>query len=111
MKKVKLWRNVNMTQFEQEQAAKKFVEFWKDKGDEKSDTQSFWISLLHDVFGVDDPTKFIEFEKRVKIENKSFIDGYIPSTKVLIEQKSIFKDLNKPELQSDKTELTPYGQA
>lgn len=100
-----------MTQFEQEQAAKKFVEFWKDKGDEKSDTQSFWISLLHDVFGVDDPTKFIEFEKRVKIENKSFIDGYIPSTKVLIEQKSIFKDLNKPELQSDKTELTPYGQA
>lgn len=100
-----------MTQFEQEQAAKKFVEFWKNKGDEKSDTQSFWISLLHDVFGVDDPTKFIEFEKRVKIENKSFIDGYIPSTKVLIEQKSISKDLNKPELQSDKTELTPYGQA
>ena len=48
-----------MTQFEQEQAAKKFVEFWKNKGDEKSDTQSFWISLLHDVFGVDDPTKFI----------------------------------------------------
>lgn len=100
-----------MTQFEQEQAAKKFVEFWKNKGDEKSDTQSFWILLLHDIFGVDDPTKFIEFEKRVKIENKSFIDGYIPSTKVLIEQKSITKDLNKTEIQSDKTELTPYGQA
>ena len=32
-----------MTQFEQEQAAKKFVEFWKEKGNEKSDTQSFWI--------------------------------------------------------------------
>lgn len=30
-----------MTQFEQEQSAKKFVEFWKHKGDEKSDTQSF----------------------------------------------------------------------
>ena len=100
-----------MTQFEQEQAAKKFIEFWKNKGDEKSDTQSFWTSLLHDVYGVEDPTKFIKFEKRVKIENKSFIDGYIPSTKVLIEQKSISKDLNKPELQSDKTELTPYGQA
>ena len=100
-----------MTQFEQEQAAKKFIEFWKNKGDEKSDTQSFWTSLLHDVYGVENPTKFIKFEKRVKIENKSFIDGYIPSTKVLIEQKSISKDLNKPELQSDKTELTPYGQA
>lgn len=100
-----------MTQFEQEQAAKRFIEFWKEKGDEKSDTQRFWISLLHDVFGVEDPTKFIEFEKRVKIENKSFIDGYIPSTKVLIEQKSISKDLNKTEIQSDKSELTPYGQA
>ena len=100
-----------MTQFEQEQAAKKFIEFWKNKGDEKSDTQSFWISLLHNVFGVNEPTKFIEFEKRVEIENKSFIDVYIPSTKVLIEQKSIYKDLNKPELQSDKTELTPYAQA
>ena len=54
-----------MTQFEQEQAAKKFVEFWKNKGDEKSDTQSFWISLLHDVFGVNDPTKFIEFNTRI----------------------------------------------
>ena len=100
-----------MTQFEQEQAAKKFIEFWKNKGDEKSDTQSFWISLLHNVFGVNEPTKFIEFEKRVEIENKNFIDVYIPSTKVLIEQKSIYKDLNKPELQSDKTELTPYAQA
>ena len=100
-----------MTQFEQEQAAKRFAEFWKDKGDEKSDTQRFWISLLHDIFGVDEPTKFIEFEKRVRIENKSFIDGYIPSTKVLIEQKSISKDLDKPELQSDKSQLTPYQQA
>lgn len=100
-----------MTQFEQEQAAKQFVETWLGKGDEKSDTQRFWIELLNKVYGVEDPTHFIEFEKRVRIENKSFIDGYIASTKVLIEQKSISKDLNKPELQSDGSSLTPYGQA
>lgn len=100
-----------MTQFEQEQAAKQFVEIWLGKGDEKSDTQRFWIELLNRVYGVEDPTHFIEFEKRVRIENKSFIDGYIASTKVLIEQKSISKDLNKPEPQSDGSSLTPYGQA
>lgn len=100
-----------MTSFEQEQAAKKFVEYWKDKGDEKSETQRFWLSLLNEVYGVENPSQFIEFEKRVKIENKSFIDGYIPSTKVLIEQKSSSINLDKAEKQSDGTELTPYGQA
>ena len=100
-----------MTQFEQEQASKKFAEEWKNKGDEKSDTHSFWLSLLRNIYGVEEPEKFIEFEKRVLIDNKSFIDAYIPSTKVLIEQKSNYKDLNKPEVQSDGSTLTPYEQA
>lgn len=100
-----------MTQFEQEQASKKFAEEWKNKGDEKSDTHSFWLALLRNIYGVEDPEKFIEFEKRVLIDNKSFIDAYIPSTKVLIEQKSSNKDLNKPEVQSDGSTLTPYEQA
>lgn len=47
-----------MTQFEQEQAAKKFVETWKDKGDEKSDTQRFWLSLLSEVYGIENVTRF-----------------------------------------------------
>lgn len=100
-----------MTQFEQEQASKKFAEEWKNKGDEKSDTHSFWLALLRNIYGVEEPEKFIEFEKRVLIDNKSFIDAYIPSTKVLIEQKSNYKDLNKPEVQSDGSTLTPYEQA
>ena len=31
-----------MTQFEQEQASKKFVEIWKDKGNERAEAQKFW---------------------------------------------------------------------
>lgn len=35
------------------------------------------------------------------LDHTSFIDGYIPSTHVLIEQKSIDKDLKKGIRQSD----------
>lgn len=34
-----------MTDKEQKTAAKKFAEYWRNKGDEKSDTQSFWFML------------------------------------------------------------------
>ncbi|MCD8028738.1 MAG: hypothetical protein LUF02_08815, partial [Erysipelotrichaceae bacterium] len=52
-----------------------------------------------------------EYEKIVVIDNKSFIDGYIEDTKVLIEQKSLGIDLHKKEKQSDGSMLTPYEQA
>ena len=35
---------------EQAAAAKAFAEKWKDRGDEKSDTQVFWIELLRKVY-------------------------------------------------------------
>lgn len=60
---------------------------------EKSDTQSFWLALIRDVFGVINPEVYIEFEKRVLIEHVGFIDAYIPSTGIVIEQKSPGKDL------------------
>ena len=41
----------------------------------------------------------------------NFIDIYIPSTKVMIEQKSIDKDLRSPIRQSDGTLLNPFQQA
>ena len=100
-----------MTQTEQQTAAKKFSEEWKDRGDEKQETQRFWIGLLADVLGVPQAASYIEFEKRVKLSHTSFIDGYIPETKVLIEQKSIDIDLEKSYAQSDGTMLTPYQQA
>ena len=70
----------NMNDNERKRAAKAFAEYWKDRGDEKSDSQSFWLSLARDVLGVKEPEKFILFEERVKLDHTSFIDGHIPST-------------------------------
>ena len=47
---------------------------------------------------------------QIQLSNVSFIDVYIPSTKVIIEQKSIGKDLTKGIKQSDGTWLTPMQQ-
>ena len=96
----------------QNSAVKKFVEYWKGKGDEKQETARFWLELLSDVLGIKDATKFIEFEKPVFIDKtQKYIDAYIPSTKVLIEQKSAHIKLNSNAVQSDGELLTPYGQA
>ena len=95
----------------QKTAAKAFVEYWKGKGYEKGESQPFWLSLLRDVYGVEHPEEFITFEEQVHLDHTSFIDGVIPSTKVLIEQKGLGKDLKKPIKQSDGTLLTPFQQA
>lgn len=87
---------------------RRFIEIWDGRGYEKGDTQTFWYQLLHDIFCIDTPATFISFEKRV---DGTFSDGYIPSTKVIIEQKSLGVDLSKPEKQSDGTMLTPFQQA
>ncbi len=100
-----------MTEAERRAAAKAFAEYWKDRGDEKSDSQSFWLSFIRDVLGVAEPEKTILFEERVKLDHTSFIDGHIPSTHVLIEQKKKGLDLRKPIPQSDGTRLTPFQQA
>jgi len=100
-----------MTQAEQQKAAKKFIEDWKGRGDEKSETHNYWIQLLRTIFDVQDCENYIEFEKRVKLDHTSFIDGYIAKTKILIEQKSLDIDLRKAYTQSDGCILTPYQQA
>jgi hypothetical protein len=98
----------------QKQAAKSFIKEWSEKGYEKGETQRFWLSLLHNIFGIDDPTKIMEFEIPVKTfakdKGSDFIDGYITSTNVLIEQKGSHVDLSARSKQSDGTELTPYQQ-
>ena len=122
-----------MTQIEQQKAAKKFADDWKDKGYEKGESQKFWLDLLCNVFGVQDFANFVYFENQIKekmlkqvqhdghselvsesLASQSitnFIDIYIPSTKVMIEQKSIDKDLRAPIKQSDGTLLNPFQQA
>ena len=100
-----------MTDVEQRLAAKQFVKDWAGHGDEKQETQRFWISLLQNVFGVEQATNAIEFEVRVKLDHTSFIDGYIKGTRVLIEQKGADIDLRKGYKQSDGSVLTPFQQA
>ena len=100
-----------MTDMEQRKAAKQFINDWKDRGDEKQDTQSFWLSLLRKVYCVADPANFINFEVRVKLSHTSFIDGFIKDTRVLIEQKGQDIDLRKGYKQSDGSMLTPFQQA
>ena len=100
-----------MTQAEQRAAAKRFAEFWRGKGYEKGESQQFWTTLLHDVFGVEHPEEIIHYESKVKLSHDSFIDGHISSTHVLIEQKSIGKSLDQKIKQSDGSFLTPFQQA
>ena len=104
-----------MNHTEQKQAAKKFVTFWqkyKEGQNEIQITQKFWLNLLRTVYGVENVEEFIDFEAKVRVDGKSKrIDGLIPSTKVLIEQKKRGIALDHKINQSDKLELTPYEQA
>ena len=100
-----------MTDKEQKKAAKEFAARWQGKGYEKGESQPFWLSLLRDVYGVEHPEDFISFEDQVHIDHTSFIDGFIPATHVLIEQKSLGKDLRSGIRQSNGDLLTPFQQA
>ena len=101
-----------MNEVQRRKAAKEFAEYWKDKGYEKGESQSFWLSLLRDVLGVEHPEHYVRFEQQAKIDKANgFIDVVIPSTRVMIEQKGAHKDLRKGILQSDGSVLNPFQQA
>ncbi len=100
-----------MKKEQQQQAARSFAEQWANRGYEKGESQQFWIDLLTHVYGVENFAEFIQFENQVRLEHTSFIDGYIPSTQVMIEQKGRDKDLNTPIRQSDGSYLTAFQQA
>ena len=103
--------SIKLNEQERRKAARVFAEYWKDKGYEKGDSQKFWLELLGTVYGVENASHYIEFEDQVHLDHTSFIDGYIPETKVLIEQKGLGKDLRKAIRQSDGSLLTPFQQA
>ncbi len=96
---------------EQKKQAKEFIKRWENRGNERQDSQSFWLDLLQSVYEVEKPSEYITFEDKVILDHTSFIDGFIDKTKVLIEQKGADKDLNKAIKQSDGTYLTPFQQA
>ena len=92
-------------------AAAAFAKKWEGRGYEKGESQIFWIELLTEIFGVESPSVFITFEQQAQLDHTSFIDGMIPSTHVMIEQKSLGKDLRQAIKQSDGSLLTPFQQA
>ena len=85
---------------------KDFADRWRGKGYEKGDTQQFWIQALHSI-GYPDVNNIL-FEHH--LPSGGFIDVWIPDANVLIEQKSINIDLDKPELRQGK-QKTPLEQA
>ena len=106
----KLYSKMN-TEKQQAAAAAAFAKRWAGRGYEKGDSQTFWTELLTEVFGIENPSSFIRYEEQVKVDTTNFIDGHIPSTRVLIEQKSLGKDLRKGIRQSNGKVLSPFLQA
>ncbi len=93
-------------------AAGEFAQRWRGRGYERGESQPFWLDLLENVFGIATPTDgFIRFEDHRMVDSSNFIDARIPSTRVLIEQKSLGKDLRAGIRQSDGSLLTPFQQA
>ena len=100
------------TERQQAAAAAAFAQRWKGRGYERGESQPFWIDLLSNVYGIETPSDgFITFEDHRMVDSSNFIDGRIPSTKVLIEQKSLGKDLRAGIRQSDGSLLNPFQQA
>ena len=51
-----------MTPIQQQKAAREFAEYWQGKGNEKSDAQAFWFSLLRQVFAWRIPKKISKWK-------------------------------------------------
>ena len=100
------------TEKQMAEAAAEFAERWKGRGYERGESQTFWLDLLTSVYGIENPSYgFIRFEDHRMVDASNFIDARIPSTRVLIEQKSIGKNLRNGIRQSDGSVLTPFLQA
>lgn len=92
--------------------AEAFASRWANKGNENQDTQRFWIDFYQNVLGVEDAVSRLEFEKPVSTDvstHEGYIDVFIPSTKTLVEQKSLGIDLAKEETRQGR-KVTPAKQ-
>jgi type I restriction-modification system DNA methylase subunit len=97
-----------MTASEQSRAAGDFAKRWEGRGYEKGETHQFWCELLSDVFGAPIGAEDLIFERHV---SSGFIDVLIPSTRVLVEQKSFDVSLDAAVHEVKGQMLTPYEQA
>lgn len=87
-----------------------FAQNWQNRGNEKSEARSYWMELLQDVLQLSDTNN----PKTVCFERKTGLNGYIDvlmiKARVLVEQKSLGVDLDKPEKRQGLM-LTPIQQA
>lgn len=87
-----------------------FAQNWHNRGNEKSEARSYWMELLQDVLQLSDTND----PKTVCFERKTGLNGYIDvlmiKARVLVEQKSLGVDLDKPEKRQGLM-LTPIQQA
>lgn len=101
-----------MTDTAKREAARQFIQKWNGKGKEDENDCSFWLDIAQRILGIIDATDRIDFQKKVIVDGHTKrIDGYIPETRVMIEQKSLGIALDKDAAQSGGIMLTPYGQA
>jgi len=90
--------------------AARFAESWAGRGDEKSDTQQYWRDLLDKVLLIPDTSdrQVLWFERRTALDG--FVDALMIQARVLVEQKSLGVDLDRPEPRQG-TMVTPVEQA
>ena len=90
--------------------AARFAETWAGRGDEKSDTQQYWRDLLDKVLLIPDTSdrQTLWFERRTALDG--FIDALMIQARILVEQKSLGVDLDRPEPRQG-TMVTPVRQA
>ena len=99
-----------MNPMQQKTAAKEFVKRWQAaEGNEDREARSFWIELYQDVLGVENPTRVLSFEHRIKGRK---CDVFHEDQRVLVEMKSRGVSLDESSVRSKKAgEETPYQQA
>lgn len=92
----------------QKQRVEEFIDRWRGRGDEKQETQLFWLDLMQNVLGLQHAIESTKFE--YKTASNGFIDVLCPDARFLVEQKSSDVDLDKPEPRQG-TMVTPIQQA
>lgn len=93
---------------QQKRAAREFARKWTGRGNEKEDTQSFWLELLRDVIGMEDVTTAVRFEQNTVA--RGYIDVVVADAKTFIEQKTLGISLDKAETRQGR-KVTPFQQA
>lgn len=91
----------------QKQAARQFVKDWTGRGSEKSETSKFWISLLQNVFGIQEQKSRIEQTAQGILDARAlFPDSNLAD---LYDELTMPPELRKAHRANDTAVLEAYG--